>query len=52
MLKIIGAAAFLAMVFTELPASAQRDDPFDYPTAYKVKTGLPGIVSLHKLLAV
>jgi hypothetical protein len=31
MRKIIGAAAFVAMVFTALPASAQPNDPYDYP---------------------
>jgi hypothetical protein len=30
MRKIIGAAAFVAMAFTALPASAQGD-PYDYP---------------------
>jgi hypothetical protein len=31
MRKIIEAAAFVAMVFTALPASAQPNDPYDYP---------------------
>ena len=44
MLKIIGAAAFAAMVFTALPASAQPDDPYDYPYCLQGKQyGLPGL---------
>ena len=44
MRKIIGAAAFVAMVFTALPASAQPSDPYDYPYCIQGKDfGLPGL---------
>jgi Protein of unknown function (DUF3551) len=41
MRKIIGAAAFAAMAFTALPASAQ--DPYDYPWCLQGRIwGYPG----------
>ena len=44
MRKIIGAAAFVAMVFTALPASAQPSDPYDYPYCLQGSDyGLPGL---------
>jgi hypothetical protein len=44
MRKIIGAAAFVAMVFTALPASAQPNDPYDYPYCLQYgEYGLPGL---------
>src|SRR6201999_3254976 len=44
MRKIIGAAAFVAIVFTALPASAQPSDPYDYPYCLQGKNyGLPGL---------
>ena len=44
MRKIIGAAAFVAMVFTALPASAQPSDPYDYPYCLQGEDyGLPGL---------
>jgi hypothetical protein len=44
MRKINGAAAFVAMVFTALPASAQPNDPYDYPYCLQGKDyGLPGL---------
>jgi hypothetical protein len=44
MRKIIGTAAFVAMVFTALPASAQRDDPYDHPYCLQYgEYGLPGL---------
>jgi len=44
MRKIIGAAAFAAMVFTAFPASAQPSDPYDYPYCLQGKDyGLPGL---------
>ena len=44
MLKIIAAAAFAAMVFTAFPASAQPNDPYDYPYCLQGKDfGLPGL---------
>jgi hypothetical protein len=43
MRKIIGAAAFVGMVFTALPASAQHD-PYDYPYCLQGKDyGYPGL---------
>jgi hypothetical protein len=42
--KIIGAAAFVAMLFTALPASAQPSDPYDYPYCLQGSDfGLPGL---------
>ncbi len=42
MRKIIGAAAFVAMVFTALPASAR--DPYDYPYCLQGRVwGYPGL---------
>lgn len=42
MRKIIGAAAFVATVFTALPASAL--DPYDYPYCLQGRTyGYPGL---------
>src|SRR5258708_2995707 len=53
MRKIIGAAAFVAIAFTALPASAQPSDPYDYPYCLQGKDyGPPGVVSVHKLPAV
>lgn len=44
MRKIIGAAAFVALVFTALPASAQPSDPYDYPYCLQGRDyGLPGL---------
>jgi hypothetical protein len=44
MRKIIGAAAFVAIVFTALPASAQENDPYDYPYCLQGGDyGLPGL---------
>jgi hypothetical protein len=44
MREIIGAAAFVAMVFTALPGSAQPNDPYDYPYCLQGKDyGLPGL---------
>lgn len=45
MRKIIGTAAFVAMMlFTALPASAQRDDPYDHPYCLQYgELGLPGL---------
>jgi hypothetical protein len=44
MRKIIGAAAFVAMAFTALPASAQPSDPYDYPYCLQgVVYGYPGL---------
>jgi hypothetical protein len=44
MLKIIGAAAFIAVVFTALPASAQPNDPYDYPYCLQGRVwGYPGL---------
>ena len=44
MRKPIGAAAFVAIVFTALSASAQPNDPYDYPYCLQGKDyGLPGL---------
>ena len=44
MRKSIGAATFIAMVFTALSASAQPNDPYDYPYCLQGKDhGLPGL---------
>jgi len=44
MRKIIGTAAFAAMLFTALPASAQRDGPYDHPYCLQYgELGLPGL---------
>jgi hypothetical protein len=44
MRKIIAAAAFVATVFTALPASAQPNDPYDYPFCLQGHDyGLPGL---------
>jgi len=44
MRKIIGAAAFVAMVFTALSASAQSSDPYDYPYCLQGRDyGYPGL---------
>jgi len=44
MCKSIGAAAFVAIVFTALSASAQPSDPYDYPYCLQGKEyGLPGL---------
>ena len=49
--EIIGAAAFAAVVFTALPASAQPNDPYDYP--YCLQGGdfdLPGVCQFTSYL--
>jgi hypothetical protein len=44
MCKSIGAAALVAIMFTALPASAQPNDPYDYPYCLQGKEyGLPGL---------
>jgi hypothetical protein len=44
MRKIIGAAVFVTVVFGALPASAQPDDPYDYPYCLQGKDyGHPGL---------
>ena len=44
MRKPIRAAAFVAMVFTALSASAQPNDPYDYPYCLQGRDyGLPGL---------
>ena len=44
MYRSIGAAAFAAMMFTALSASAQPNDPYDYPYCLQGKEyGLPGL---------
>ena len=44
MRKSLGAAAFVAMVFTAQSASAQPNDPYDYPYCLQGKEyGLPGL---------
>jgi hypothetical protein len=44
MRDIIAAATFVAVVFTALPASAQPNDPYDYPYCLQGKDyGLPGL---------
>ena len=44
MRKIMETAAIVAMVFTALPASAQPNDPCDYPYCLQGKDyGLPGL---------
>jgi hypothetical protein len=44
MFKFIGAAAFVGIVFTVLPASAQPYDPYDYPYCLQGRDyGLPGL---------
>ena len=44
MRKTIGAAAFVAMMFTALPGSAQPNDPYDYPYCLQGKDyGVPGL---------
>jgi hypothetical protein len=51
MRKIIGAAAFVAMVFTALPASAQPNDPYDYPYCIQGHDyGLPGLCRFRSYL--
>jgi hypothetical protein len=51
MRKIVGAAAFAAMVLTALPASAQQDDPYDYPYCLQGKDyGLPGLCQFTSYL--
>jgi hypothetical protein len=51
MRKIIGAAAFVAMVFTALPASAQPSDPYDYPYCLQGGDyGLPGLCQFTSYL--
>ncbi len=42
--RIIGASALAAMMFTALPASAQPNDPYDYPFCLQGRTwGYPGL---------
>jgi hypothetical protein len=48
--KIIGAAAFVAMVLTALPASAQGDF-YDYPYCLQGRAYGYGVVLFHKLPA-
>ena len=44
MRRSIGAAAFVAIVFTALSASAQPNDPYDYPYCLQGRDcGLPGL---------
>ena len=44
MCKSIGAATFAALMFAALPASAQPNDPYDYPYCLQGKEyGLPGL---------
>jgi hypothetical protein len=44
MCKSIAAAAFVAIIFTAPPASAQPNDPYDYPYCLQGKEyGLPGL---------
>ena len=44
MRKAIGAVAFVVMMFTALSASAQPNDPYDYPYCLQGKDyGLPGL---------
>src|SRR5712675_1834151 len=54
MRKIIGAAAaaaFVVMVFTALPASAQESDPYDYPYCLQGGDyGLPGLCQFTSYL--
>ena len=51
MRKIIGAAAFVAMVVTALPASAQPNGPYDYPYCLQGKDyGLPGLCQFTSYL--
>jgi hypothetical protein len=51
MRKIVGATAFAAMVLTALPASAQQDDPYDYPYCLQGKDyGLPGLCQFTSYL--
>jgi hypothetical protein len=51
MLKIIGAAACVSIVFTALPASAQPDDPYDYPYCLQGREyGLPGLCQFTSYL--
>lgn len=41
--RIVGGAAFVAITLTGLPASAQPDDPYDYPYCLQGKDyGFPG----------
>jgi len=51
MRKIIGVAAFVAMVFTAIPASAQPNDPYDYPYCLQGHDyGLPGLCRFRSYL--
>jgi hypothetical protein len=44
MLKLVGAAALVGMVFTASAASAQPEDPYDYPYCLQGRDyGLPGL---------
>jgi len=44
MLKLTGVAALVGMVFTVSPASAQPEDPYDYPYCLQGRDyGLPGL---------
>ncbi|WP_082645801.1 DUF3551 domain-containing protein [Bradyrhizobium valentinum] len=44
MRKVIGAAGFVAMVFTALPASAHPSASYDYPYCLQGKAyGVPGL---------
>jgi uncharacterized protein DUF3551 len=49
MRRSIGAAAFVAIVFTALSASAQPNDPYDYPYCLQGKDyGLPGLCQSYR----
>jgi hypothetical protein len=51
MLRIMGTAVYVAIVFTALPASAQPDDPYDYPYCLQGKEyGLPGLCQFTSYL--
>ena len=51
MLKLIGTTVCAVMMFTALPASAQPDDPYDYPYCLQGKDyGLPGLCQFTSYL--
>ena len=52
MRKSIGAATFIAMVFTALSASGNQTIPTNIPTAWKAILWPSGLVSVYKLPAV
>ena len=50
MRKSMGAAAFVTIMFTALSASAQPNDPYDYPYCLQGGNyGLPGICQFTSL---